>query len=369
MQIPFLDLSSQTNQVAAAFLEKVESLTKSNSFIGGLPVTQFEEDFANYCGTAHCVALNSGTDGLRLGLLAAGAEASRTVITSPFTFIATAEAISQTCKLDLADVDFETFTLSPSAVAERLTSRTQGILPVHIFGLASEMPELQRLAAERGLFVLEDACQAHGASVVGTRVGGSGIGAAFSFYPSKNLSAFGDAGAFTTNDAEIAEKVRVLRNHGQTGPYYHELEGFNSRMDTFQAAVLGLKLRFLDQWNNRRREIARVYRERLGRIPDVRFQRIPEGYEHVYHVFALLVGDSRDRLASHLADRGVDTRVIYPTPIHLMPAYKHLGYQPGDFPNSERISREVLCLPMYPGLTDPEVEFVASEVSAFFGGK
>jgi dTDP-4-amino-4,6-dideoxygalactose transaminase len=301
-----------------------------------------------------------------LSLLAAGLEPEDEVITSPFSFIATAEAISQACVLKLADVEVDTFTLSPVAVKEQLSSRSKAVVPVHIFGLAADVRSLERLAEQYNLFILEDACQAHGAMVHGRCAGSLGAAAAFSFYPSKNLGAFGDAGAVTCQDANLAERLRLLRNHGQVGSYLHHIEGFNSRMDSFQAAVLWLKLSCLKAWNRERQEIAETYYHELADLEEVRFQHVPDGYEHVYHVFAITV-ERRDELQSHLQGVGIETRVIYPVPIHLNPAYKHLGLTRGDLPRAESISSSVLCLPIFPGLDSGQVCEVSRQIKRFYG--
>ncbi|MEJ2146227.1 MAG: DegT/DnrJ/EryC1/StrS family aminotransferase [Acidobacteriota bacterium] len=366
--IPFLDLSFQSRQVRPEFLAAADELVAANRFIGGQAVSGFERDFADFCGVEHCVALNSGTDALRLALMAAGVQPDDEIITSPFTFIATGEAINQVARLVLADVDPETFNLSPKAVEHQVTRRTGAVVPVHIFGLPADMDRINAVAAARGLVVIEDACQAHGASIRGRMTGRLGNAAAFSFYPSKNLGAFGDAGAVTSSDGTIAEKVRLLRNHGQTELYTHIIEGFNSRMDALQARLLSLKLAHLEAWNAERRRLVDVYREELAGIDAIRFQRVPDGYRHAYHILAVLF-EERDDLVAYLKERGIDIRVIYPTPLHLMEAYRNLGLSRGDFPNAERVCDEVLCLPLFPGLARESVVRVAQEIRRFFGSR
>ncbi len=365
-KVPFLDLSLQSGEVRREFLDAAGDLVAANQFIGGPAVAQFERAYADFCGVVHCVALNSGTDALRLALLAGDIGPEDEVITSPFTFIATAEAISQVGRLVLADVDPETFNLSPRSVRQAISGRTRSVMPVHIFGLPADMDAINEVADAHELIVIEDACQAHGAAVGGRRTGGLGHAAAFSFYPSKNLGAFGDAGAVTSDDSAFADKVRLLRNHGQTELYTHVIEGFNSRMDALQARLLGLKLRHVEAWNEERRALVEVYREELAGIGDLRFQRVPEGYRHAYHILAVLCSE-RARLVGRLRERGVDVRVIYPTPIHLMEAYRHLDRARGDFPQAEKVCDEVLCLPLYPGLSKEAAAWVAGEVRGFFG--
>ncbi|MGW8178589.1 MAG: DegT/DnrJ/EryC1/StrS family aminotransferase [bacterium] len=366
VRIPFLDLSFQTAEVAPEFVTRISQLVEGNQFIGGETIGEFESAFAHFCGSQHCIALNSGTDALRLSLSAAGLEPDQEVITSPFTFIATAEAISQTSLLRLADVESDTFTLSPNAVEETISTRTRAVVPVHIFGLPANIPALEETARKYDLFILEDACQAHGAAIEDRRTGNLGMAGAFSFYPSKNLGAFGDAGAVTCDDAAFAEKMRLLRNHGQVRSYFHVVEGFNSRMDSFQGAVLSLKLSHLERWNLERQKIADLYRDELAALEQVKFQKVPPGYTHVYHVFAILV-ERREELQKFLRDAGIDTRVIYPVPIHLHPAYAHLGLSKGDLPNAESISTSVLCLPIYPGLERTHVSEVAKQIRRFYG--
>ncbi len=365
MTIPFLDLSYQTRKIQTQLLDVLRNLTDQNRFIGGAEVERFEKSFAQFCGVETCVALNSGTDALRLGLLACGVKPEDEVITSPFTFIATAEAISQTGVPVFADVNLDTFNLSAKSVQSRISHRTRAIVPVHIFGLPADMIAFGALADQGGLAVVEDACQAHGAAIGEKKVGSFGDAAAFSFYPSKNLGAFGDAGAATTSDGECDSMIRLLRNHGQTGPYFHQREGFNSRMDTFQAAVLNLKLPLLQRWNEERQRLAGIYRDELESLNEVIFQRIPEGYTHAFHLVAALVEDRPD-LMKFLSEHGVETKVVYPTPIHLLPAYRYLGHQEGDFPNAEEVCRRVICLPAYPGMGDDKVYEIATLIRRFY---
>jgi dTDP-4-amino-4,6-dideoxygalactose transaminase len=364
--IPFLDLSFQTEMVASQFILELTRLVEQNRFIGGRPVEAFEEAFASYCGVPYCIGLNSGTDALRLSLLAAGIEPEDEVITSPFSFIATAEAISQTSILKLVDVDLDTFALSSAAVNDQITSKTRAVVPVHIFGLPSNMTAFRELSERFDLFLLEDACQAHGAAIGNRRAGSLGDAAAFSFYPSKNLGAFGDAGAVTCWEGGVAERLRLLRNHGQVGSYLHHIEGFNSRMDTFQSIVLGMKLDFLEGWNCERRKVAKLYTSELADLEEVRFQGVPSECKHVYHVFAILA-ERRDELQNYLQESGIETRVIYPIPIHLNPAYKHLDLGRGDLPNAETIADSILCLPIYPGLDSSRIGVISEQIRRFYG--
>lgn len=366
MRVPFLDLSTQTKSVLDEFLAQAEALLRENRFVGGDPVEFFEKSYARYCQTSCCVALNSGTDALRLAVIASGITAGQEVITSPFSFFATAETITQAGGRPVfADIDPETFTLCPESVAANINSNTYAILPVHIFGLPADLPRLEKIADSKGLMLLEDACQAHGAKIAGTRVGGGGNPASFSFYPTKNLGAFGDAGALTCADPGFEDKVRLLKNHGQTGAYFHELEGYNSRMDALQAALLQLKLDHLDAWNDERRKLARLYGDGLAGISEVHTQKVPKGFSHVYHIYALLA-DQRDSLLEFLTENGVEAKVIYPSPIHLMPAYRYLGYRRGDLPEVESICSKVICLPLYPGLKEKHVIATSNLIKKFY---
>ncbi|GAB4234851.1 MAG: DegT/DnrJ/EryC1/StrS family aminotransferase [Acidobacteriota bacterium] len=363
--VPFLELTYQNLPCSAPFLERVQWIVRHNSFVGGSWVESFEAAFARYCGVAHCVALNSGTDALKLGLQALGAEPDWEVVTSPFTFVATAEAVAQVATLAFCDVDPETFTMSPAAAEQALGPRTRALIPVHIFGLPADLGALRSLAGGRDLKILEDACQAHGAAWSGVKVGAWGDAAAFSFYPTKNLGGFGDGGALVTADAEVANRVRLLRNHGQTGEYVHEVEGWNSRLDALQAAALLVKLERLDEWNAERRRLAEVYREHFADLEEIQPQKVPPEATPVYHLFGVLAQD-RDRLREYLTERGVGTRVIYPVPLHLQPAFRRLGFARGDFPVAERIAERVLCLPLYPGLGEDAVRHVAETVRSFY---
>lgn len=363
--IPFLDLSFQTHAVSDAFQARVAKLISGNQFIGGREVAAFEEEFARYCGARHCVSLNSGTDAIQFALTASGVRPEDEVITTPFSFIATAEAVARVGRIVFADIDPKTWTLSVESAESRASSRTAALLPVHIFGNPADMSGFKKLAGRRRLRLIEDACQAHGANVKGRPVGSLGDAAAFSFYPTKNLGAFGDAGALTARRKDVADQVRLLRNHGQTGPYRHSIEGFNSRLDALQAAVLRLKLSKIENWNRQRERIASWYREILDDLGAVRFQETLPGARPVYHLFGLQA-ERRDELAAFLQTRGIGVRAIYPTPIHLLPAYRHLGYRRGALPVAEAVCRRVLCLPCFPGLRRDQVESVALAVKKFY---
>ena len=346
---------------------------RGGRFIGGPEGESFEREFARFCGARFAVGVSSGTSALRLALVAAGLRPDDEVVTTPFTFIATAEAITQAGgRVVFADIHPETGTLDPRAVQSALTRRTRAIIPVHLYGHPADMAPLRALARRRRLILIEDAAQAHGARYRGRPVGALGDAAAFSFYPSKNLGAIGDAGAVVTNDAQLADRVRRLRDHGRTRHYQHGEEGDNARLDAIQAAVLRVKLRRLAGWNRKRRALAALYRRVLtgdGGRPEGRPYMLPEerpGCEAVYHLYTVRTA-AREALRAHLAARGIETAVHYPTPLHLQPAYARLRHRPGAFPVAERWSREVLSLPLHPALTTSQVRAVAAAIRAFRG--
>jgi dTDP-4-amino-4,6-dideoxygalactose transaminase len=340
-------------------LAALDRVCRSAQFILGEEVEEFEREFADYCGAAHCVALNSGTSALHLALLAAGVGPGDEVITSPNTFVATAEAISYTGATPVfADVLPETGNVDPAAVERALTERTRAIVPVHLYGRPAALEPLLEFASRHGLALVEDACQAHGARYRGRRVGTFGLASAFSFYPGKNLGAYGEGGALTTDDADVAALARTLRDHGQTERYWHGLVGFNYRMDGFQGAVLRVKLRRLDGWNVRRLELAALYRELLAGA-NVELPADDPDDEPVHHVLAAWA-DDRDGVRAALAARGVATSIHYPVPVHLQGAYATLGLGRGSFPEAERCADRVLSLPFFPEMTDDQVRTAAA---------
>ena len=366
VHVPFVDLSPSHAPVAEAILEDIAALVSSGAFTNGPQVAAFEAEFASYCGVAHCVGLASGLDGLRLGLLGAGLEPGDEVIVPANTFIATFEAISQAGGVPVpVDVSESDYNLDPGAIEASLTERTRFLLPVHLYGQVSDMRALLGLATRHGLLVLEDACQAHGAERDGIRAGAAGHAAAFSFYPSKNLGAFGDAGALVTADAQLAERLRALREHGQREKYRHELEGYTARLDTIQAIALSHKLPLLDGWNAERRSQARFYSERLEGVGDLRLPPVAPGSEPVWHLYPIRTADP-ERLARFLQSRSIGTSRHYPEPAHLSAAYRHLGYRAGRFPVAEAIARGCLSLPVFPGMREEQLEATVTAVEAYF---
>lgn len=363
MQVPQLDLKRQDPALRSEILEAVERLSAQATFVLGEAVEQFESEFAAYVGARHCVAVNSGTSALHLALLAAGVGPGHEVITPANTFIAVAEAVSYTGATPVfVDINPATANVDPGAVKRALTPRTRAIVPVHLYGRPADLDPLLELAEQRGVCLIEDACQAHGAHYKGRPVGGLGFAGAFSFYPTKNLSAWGEGGALVTNDDRAAALARSLRTHGESRRYLHDRVGYNCRMEGLQGAVLHAKLRHLPQWNARRREIAATYRRNLQGLG----VGIPEDDPRdqcVYHQFAVYL-DDRDWVRSALESQGVASAIYYPVAIHRQAAYVELGYGPGSLPATERACERVLCLPLFPELTDAEVEYVARTLAA-----
>ena len=368
MKVAVLDLKGEYAQLRDEILPALDRVCQNSSFVIGEEVEAFEREFADFCGTKHCVALSSGTAALHLGLLALGVQSDDEVITSPNSFLATAEAITYCGAVPVfVDIDPATANLDPALIERAITPRTRAILPVHVYGRPADMDPIREIAARRNLRVLEDAAQAHGCRYRGRRAGGLAHAAAFSFYPTKNLGAYGEGGALTTNDDQIAKFARAARSHGQTARYEHEFVGYNYRMQGFQGAVLRIKLRHLYGWTSRRQEFAREYRRLLANVR-VDIPADDPRDECVYHQF-VIYADNRNALVSFLAAREIETVVHYPRPIHLQPAYSSLGLPPGTFPRAERACERVLSLPLHPGLTNEQIAFVANAVREAVGEK
>lgn len=361
--IPYLDLQRQYRSIKAEIDAAVLRVLDSAQFVLGEEVAAFEREFAAYCGGREAVAVNSGTSALHLALLAAGIGPGHEVITVPFTFVATAAAIEYAgARPVFVDVDPATYTMAPERLERAITPRTKAIMPVHLYGHPADMEPILEIARHRGLVVIEDAAQAHGADYRGRRCGSMGDLAGFSFYPGKNLGAYGEGGAVVTNDPALAKKVRLLRSWGEERRYEHVLKGFNYRMDGIQGAILRVKLRYLDGWTEARRARAADYsRAFAGSGVGVPLER--EGCRHVYHVYAVRLR-GRDATRASLQQAGIQTGVHYPIPVHLQPAYQDVGYKAGDFPVAESVAAEVLSLPMYPELTTGQVNEVAAAVLA-----
>jgi len=368
MTIPPFNLSRLTARIGPDLVDRWADQVASAGFIGGPEVTLFEEAFADYLGTAGCVGVANGTDALVVALRALDLAPGDEVIVPAFTFIATGSSVALAGGVPVfADVEAATLNLDPASVEERITERTVGVIGVHLFGRPFDVEALGALCRRRGLWLLEDAAQAHGATVGGRKVGSFGELASFSFYPTKNLGAFGDAGAVTGNDPALLDRVRRIANHGRTEHYFHGELGTNSRLDALQAAVLGLRLPLLDDANRRRREIAGRYREALEGAAGVDLPADAPGTGPVYHQFTLL-SDRRDALREHLADADIGSAVYYPIPLHKQPALAAFAGDGAALPVSERAAARALSLPMFPELTDAEVAAVAEAVAGFFSG-
>ena len=358
-RVPFLDLGAQHAPLRDEFNRAIGEVIESGAFAGGPFVEKFEEAFASYCGCGYAVGVGSGTEALWLSLLACGVGPGDEVITVPNTFMATAEAITYCgARPVFVDVDEQTYTMEPAGLEAVLSSRTKAIIPVHLFGQMADMDPILEFARRHDLFVIEDAAQAHGAKYKGRRAGTMADLGCFSFYPGKNLGAFGEAGAVVTENSELQEKIRVLRDHGQVRKYRHTMIGWNCRMDGIQAAILSVKLRHLERGNTLRRRHALEYNEALERVEEIVRPFAAAYAEHVYHIYAIRARE-RDEVMWRLQEKGIQCGVHYPVPIHLQKAYRHLGYEAGRFPVSERIALEFISLPMFPELTSAQIGMVA----------
>jgi dTDP-4-amino-4,6-dideoxygalactose transaminase len=364
--VPFVDLAQTHAGISGAIVGDIVELIESGAFTNGPQVRQFERAFAQYCATKECVGVASGLDALRLALLAAAIQPGDQVIVPAFTFAATIESVIQAGgEPVLADVGEDDYNLDPAAVEAAVTDRTRFLLPVHLYGQMADMGALERIAERHKLTIVEDACQAHGARRDGRRAGASGLAGAFSFYPSKNLGAFGDAGAVVTNDQELAASLRVLREHGQRRKYVHEENGYTARLDTIQAAALLRKLPLLDGWTRQRQSAAQFYEQHLAGVGDLLLPQVVPQSEPVWHLYVVRTADP-DRLGGFLRRRAIDTGRHYPHPLHRLPAFKKLGYRAGAFPVSERLASSVLSLPMFPGIREEQLAAVVTAIAAYF---
>lgn len=364
--IPFIDLSCQHRPLEAELGGAFTEVLRGAQYILGPALARFEEQMAGLHGVRHAIGVASGTDALLLSLLGAGVRPGDEVITTPFTFVATAEVIEHAgARPVFVDIEEQTFNLDPAQIEARITERTRAIIPVHLYGLPCDMDAIGRIAARHGLKVVEDCAQATGSRWRGRLVGALGDAGAFSFFPTKNLGALGDGGLVLTDDDALAEAVRMLRGHGAKVRDHYELLGYNSRLDSLQAAVLSVKLPLLESWNEQRRENAARYRELLGDLAQIALPVEVPGATHTYNQFSILT-DRREGLRAHLAGRGVPSMVYYPKALHQQPIFAGLGYATGDFPVTERIQEQVLSLPIFPGLTPEQIATVADAVKDFF---
>lgn len=365
MKVPFVDLKMQYECIRGEVAVALQGVLDTTAFAGGHFVEEFERNFASFCGCRFAVGVSSGTSALWLALQALGVGRGDEVVTVPNSFFATAEAISLCGAVPVfVDVDLATHTMDPALLEEAITPRTKVVVPVHLYGQTADMDPILAVAREHELSVVEDACQAHGALYKGQQAGSMGDAGCFSFYPGKNLGAYGEAGAFVTDNPDLADRVRALRDHGQSEKYYHVLLGWNARMDGFQGAILNVKLKYLEQWNNARRTHARVYNELLAGEEMIVLPQEADYATHVYHIFAIRLPE-RAALAEALKHKDICCGIHYPVPIHLQEAYRFLRYGEGSFPVAEKCAREVLSLPMFPELRAEQMEKVAAEIRSF----
>ncbi|HWB56877.1 MAG TPA: DegT/DnrJ/EryC1/StrS family aminotransferase [Gaiellaceae bacterium] len=369
--VPFLDLRPSNGPLAPALLDEIAELVETGAFTNGPQVAAFEEAFASYCGMPLCVGMGSGLDALRLALVGAGLERGDEVLVPAQTFVATYEAVTQAGGLPVvADVSEADYGLDPDAAADALSPRTRFVMPVHLYGQMADMRALGALAARHGLAIVEDACQAHGARRDGIGAGTAGLAAAFSFYPGKNLGAFGDAGALVTGDAELARQAVALREHGQSRKYAHDVEGYTARLDSIQALVLSRKLALLDSWNDERRAAAAYYTAELAGVGDLRLPPVAPGSDPVWHLYVVRTADPA-ALAGALRAQGIGSGRHYPEPPHLSRAYAYLGHRSGAFPAAEALARECLSLPLFPGIGEDQLAAVVGAIAEHFdrGGR
>ncbi|HEX8524887.1 MAG TPA: DegT/DnrJ/EryC1/StrS family aminotransferase [Tepidisphaeraceae bacterium] len=360
--VPLADLRAQYNEVRAEMIAELLEVAGSTNYILGPKVAQFEEDFARYVGVKHAIGVNSGTSALHLALIGAGVEAGDEVITVPMTFIATSWAISYCHATPVyVDIDPKTYTMDPEQIERRITSKTKAILPVHLYGQCADMDAILAIGNKYGIPVIEDAAQAHGASLLGRNAGTMGMAGCFSFYPGKNLGAYGEAGAVVTNDDDLAKRYRALRDHAQDKRYHHSEIGFNYRMDGMQGAVLGVKLKHLEKWTEKRIRFADRYRRMLNGLP-IELPTMGDARRHVWHLYVAL-HPQRDRVRQELETQGIHTGLHYPIPLHLQKAYAHLGGQVGDYPVAEKVANQCLTLPLFAEMTEDQQDAVVDALT------
>jgi dTDP-4-amino-4,6-dideoxygalactose transaminase len=369
VNVPLVDLKAQYNSIKEEIDAAIQRVLQNGQFILGSEVKSFEEEMAAYCGTRFAVGVASGTDALHLALLACGTKPGDEVITTPFTFIATAESIAKCgAKPVFADIDLKTYNIDPSQIESKITNKTKAILPVHLYGQPAAMERIFDIAKRHNLKIIEDCAQALGAEYKSKKVGSLGDVSCLSFFPSKNLGAYGDGGMVVTNDAQIAETVRILRVHGSKASYQHVMHGFNSRLDALQAAILRVKLKHLDRWNELRRNKAALYTKLLSQVDSIEPPHFDKNCRSSCNYYTVRLKDSRlnrNELRKHLESKGMQTMVYYPLSLHLQEVYKYLGHKPGDFPQSEQAQEQVLTLPMYPELPEQQIEEIVSEIKKF----
>jgi dTDP-4-amino-4,6-dideoxygalactose transaminase len=361
MEVPFIDLKEQYKNIKNEIDGKISFLIDNSEFILGKDLEEFEKEFSEFCGVRYSVGVSSGTDALVIALKSLNVGYGDEVITAPNTFIATAEAISLVgARPVFVDISEEDYNIDANLIGEKITGKTKAIIPVHLYGQPADMKKILDIARENNLFVIEDACQAHGAEFEGKKAGTFGKVGCFSFYPAKNLGAYGDGGAVITGDEGLYKRMLLMRSHGEVEKNKHEVVGSTNRLDNIQAGILRVKLRYLDEWNEKRRKNAEIYRKYLNSL-NIEVPEELEGRKHVYHIFAVRV-KSRDKIRDKLSGKGIATGIHYPMPIHLQSAYKFLGYKKGDFPVSENTAKEILSLPMFPELTEGQIKYVCDSL-------
>lgn len=362
-----MDLTKQGALLEESILADFKIAIRAAAFVAGARVRDFEEAYADFIGVKYCVAVDNGTNALFLSLLALGIGRGDEVLVPVNTFIATAEAVTLAgARPVFVDIQKDNYCLDASLVEKSLTSKTKAIIPVHLYGQCAEMDNVLSLARANNLYVLEDACQAHGAEYRGKKAGSLGDVAAFSFYPGKNLGAWGEAGAITTNNGDLAEKLKMLRNHGSPEKYVHKIVGGNYRMDEFQAIVLKKKLEYLPQWNQARQKKAEFYCQSLDKVSQITLPKANPANPPVWHLFVIQAAE-RDELKKFLFSKNIETGIHYPTPLHLVEAYTHLGYKKGDFPEAEKVQAKILSLPMYPEISEDDIHYVSGAIKEFYG--
>jgi dTDP-4-amino-4,6-dideoxygalactose transaminase len=367
MKVPFLDIKAQYETLKVEILAEIQKVFESTAFAGGPFVKAFEDAFAVFCECKYAVGVGNGTDALWAALVALGVGPGDEVITVPNTFIATVEAISFCgAKPVFVDIEQKTYNMDPNLLEHAITPRTKAVIPVHLFGHMAAMDPILRIAKQHNLFVIEDASQAHGAEYKNRKAGSIGDIGCFSFYPGKNLGAYGEAGAVVTNNSALAEKVRMFRDHGQSKKYYHDIIGWNARMDGIQGAVLNIKLKYLPEWTEARRRNAVLYNKMISSTLDgIKTPFESENAKHVYHIYPILVRN-REALITHLDKNGISSGIHYPVPVHLTDAYKFLGHKKGDFPVAEQCADKLVSLPMYPELTKDQIKYVVDSIAEFY---
>lgn len=365
MEVPFLDLSFHNSPVNGEIENAINAVIAKNAFSSGPFVQTFEQEFAAFCGAKHCVAVNSGTSALHLALLAHGIQPGDEVITVPNTFIATAWAATYCgAKPVFVDVDPQTWLINCNLIEEAITPHSKAILPVHLYGQAADIDLINAIAEQHGLAVIEDGAQSHAGRYNGQKIGGLGNTTCFSFYPGKNLGAYGEGGAVVTDDDDIAQQIRILRDHGQSAKYHHKVIGFNYRMDGIQGAILSVKLKYLQEWTDQRNKIAKKYQQELSGIDGLQLPYISDNAISAFHLYVIM-SDRRTKLIEYLKEQGIVTGLHYPIPIHLQKAYQNLGYGEGDFPVAEMNAAKCISLPIFPGLTDQQIDHVCRHVRKF----